>query len=95
MTETGCLKCGACCKWLGFSYKGLSPESIEFYHERGCEILYAEEDYYRIYVPVRCRHLKEDNSCAIYERRPKVCQSGRGYEDPITADDCQWKQIIT
>jgi hypothetical protein len=42
MSETGCQKCGACCKWLGFSYKGLSPESIEFYHERGCEILYAE-----------------------------------------------------
>jgi Fe-S-cluster containining protein len=100
MIETGCMKCGACCKWIGFSYKELLPEAKEFYHARGCEILYAYNDngtdtYYRIYAPHKCRHLTDDNTCAIYANRPEVCKHARGYEDPITANDCKWKSIIT
>lgn len=89
----GCQQCGTCCKWLGFSFDGLSGKALEFYKERGCKILKSEHGEYRIYIAIPCPHLKE-SKCAIYDNRPLVCIEGRGFEDPICASECKWKSII-
>lgn len=91
---TGCQQCGSCCRWIGFSFNDLSGKALEFYTKRGCEILKSEHGEYRIYVPCICVHLK-DNKCTIYDQRPLVCIEGVGYEDPICAEDCKWKHILT
>lgn len=71
----GCKKCGACCKVvvMVISTKGiigLDDQEWAKYHnlkllKRGNLVL--------VFIPCRCNHLKEDNSCDIYFQRPQTC----------------------
>lgn len=41
-----------------------------------------------------CGHLKEDNTCAIFENRPNICRSDRIYEDYFKKEGMSEKQFI-
>lgn len=69
-----CNKCGKCC--LGFHIPiGNQEADMKKYFEyhENCEIIKYEDKEY-IHVKSRCNHLKEDNTCAIYPDRPRVCK---------------------
>lgn len=86
--ETLCDYCGAkCClyfalpvdkpkEWQDFDY-------IRWYllHEQAA--VFVEEDCWYLLVQNRCKHLRDDNLCGIYETRPQICRD-------YTAADCEY-----
>ena len=77
--EVLCNHCGAkCCRyfalpidkpteWQDFDY-------IRWYllHERAA--VFTEEDCWYLLVQNRCKHLRDDHLCGIYETRPQICR---------------------
>ena len=74
-----CAKCkGLCCTYITIDID--EPEDDEdldnirwFLIHDGISIL-VEDDRWLLKVDTRCRHLQEDYSCAIYNRRPEACR---------------------
>lgn len=78
-TRTGqCNQCGKCCTNIYLVYNQRTVQTVaEFDHLRQLE------PEYRYFTPLdetehgvrfQCKHLKLDNSCAIYGERPLFCQ---------------------
>jgi Fe-S-cluster containining protein len=63
-------------EWEDFDY-------IRWYllHEQAS--VFIEEDAWYLLVQNRCRHLREDNLCGIYETRPQICRD-------YTTDNCEY-----
>ncbi|MDH5672907.1 MAG: YkgJ family cysteine cluster protein [Myxococcales bacterium] len=90
-TQLPCLSCGLCCTYLAVEIDG--PTSVRgaseilwfLYHKGAC--VYVEDDDWLLQIETRCRHLREDNGCAIYEQRPQIC---RDYDETgceVNADE--------
>ena len=77
-----------CCKYFALPLD--TPESHEEFeylrwfllHERAA--VFTEEDSWYILVYTRCKHLREDNLCGIYETRPQVCRD-------YSTDKCEYE----
>jgi Fe-S-cluster containining protein len=63
-------------EWEDFDY-------IRWYllHEQAS--VFIEEDAWYLLVQNRCRHLRDDNLCGIYETRPQICRD-------YTTDNCEY-----
>ena len=73
-----CSKCGACCKSKVFeiAVQAFSEDELTYYSYRGITFELRFEDRCRkmfMIVPCRCMHLLPDNTCAIFETRPDIC----------------------
>jgi Fe-S-cluster containining protein len=77
--EVNCLDCGNCCKSLGPKLNSadirricgvLKIKASEFEEKYLC--LDEDDDY--IFRIMPCAFLAEDNSCKIYEDRPRACR---------------------
>jgi Fe-S-cluster containining protein len=78
--ECLCTYCPAkCCKYFALPIETPTTwadfEYIHWFllHERAG--VFTEEGDWYLLVHTRCKHLRNDSLCAIYERRPKVCRS--------------------
>jgi uncharacterized protein len=75
----GCLTCGLCCTYIAVGIDG--PKNAKaaseilwhLYHE-GVSIYQDGEDEWMVQFESRCRHLLDDNKCAIYDKRPHICR---------------------
>jgi Fe-S-cluster containining protein len=65
-----CENCGACCRWLFFSFPNPSREDIIFLLARGACKIFGN----RWAIPSICPKL-ENGKCTIYEKRPSACRS--------------------
>ena len=92
-----CRKCnGMCCRYFGVPIE--TPENAADFDDirwymlhKGTEVYVEDGDWY-LNVQNVCRYLGPDNSCGIYETRPKIC---RGYSTDnceITSDEYQHEQ---
>jgi len=74
-----CNKCGDCCRGFHMPLKNLNNDVRKYllYHEN-CEIQEHNGKHF-LYIKNKCKHLGDDNLCAIYESRPEVCK--RGYTE--------------
>lgn len=74
-----CLTCANCCKTTGplfthsditriSKYLGLKPQAFKDQYLR------EDEDWDFVLKETPCAFLEEDNSCGIYEFRPKACR---------------------
>ncbi len=78
---------GACCRYLALPLD--VPEDrrdfddIRWYlmHE-GISVFVEEGDWY-VQIQTRCKNLRDDNLCGVYESRPSIC---RDYK----AEDCDY-----
>lgn len=76
---TDCLACANCCKTTGplFTDKDIS-RIAKFFRIRPSELthkyLRIDEDKDYVLKQLPCSFLAEDNSCKIYEVRPKACR---------------------
>jgi Fe-S-cluster containining protein len=77
--ESPCQHCGAkCCKYFALSIDEPTDwedfDFIRWYllHEQAS--VFIEEDSWFLLVQNRCRHLRDDNLCGIYDRRPPICR---------------------
>jgi len=76
---TDCLKCANCCKTTGPLFtdkditrisKHLKLKPSDFTHK----YLKIDEDFDYVLKKVPCEFLSDDNSCSIYDIRPKACR---------------------
>jgi len=58
----GCTGCGACCRRVGFVVENLKKSNLSYL---GFPYQWDESG--------RCEMLNEDNSCAVYDDRPIIC----------------------
>jgi hypothetical protein len=78
--ELDCLACGACCK---DNRVELEDKDIERFEAAGCGELarppYAKREDGTVILVLRkdkrCKHLGDDNKCAIYAIRPDACST--------------------
>lgn len=71
-----CKKCGKCCTHLYFGSNAALPEGMKEYLEwHGIEVKKFAENRHEFKVNLKCKHLKADNTCAIWGKpeRPKFC----------------------
>ena len=77
--ETDCLQCANCCKTTGPLYtekdieriaKHLRLKPVDF----EAKFLLTDEDNDKVLQALPCWFLNEDNTCSIYEVRPKACR---------------------
>ena len=77
--EIDCLSCANCCKTTGPLYtdkdteriaKHLRMKVVDFEHK----FLKTDEDGDKVLQQLPCYFLNEDNTCNIYEVRPKACR---------------------
>ncbi len=74
-----CAHCTAkCCKYFALPIETPTEwDDFEYirwflFHERAA--VFIEEGDWYLLVYTRCKHLRDDNLCAIYETRPNVCR---------------------
>ena len=76
--EIDCMKCGNCCRTLGprFTTADTSRISTLLKMREAAfvkEYLRFDEDDDLIFKVMPCPFVEEDNSCRIYDKRPKAC----------------------
>lgn len=83
MAVSLCRKCaGLCCRYVALPIETPKTKAdfddVRWYlaHE-GISIFVEDGDWY-INIANRCKYLDQDNRCAIYEHRPRICRS---YQD--------------
>lgn len=77
--STDCLDCANCCKTTSpiFSEKDISRISKHLKmkeHQFISQYLHRDEDDFMVLNSVPCSFLDTDNSCFIYDVRPKACR---------------------
>lgn len=77
--ETDCLQCANCCKTTGPLFiekdierisKHLRMKAVDF----EAKFLRTDEDQDKVLQNLPCWFLNQDNTCSIYEVRPKACR---------------------
>lgn len=95
--KVDCRRCnGMCCRYFGLPIE--TPETpsdfddIRWYMlHKGTEV-YVDDDQWYLNVNNVCRHLQRDNSCGIYESRPRICQKYSTGTCEITSDEYEHEQ---
>jgi Fe-S-cluster containining protein len=77
--ETDCLQCANCCKTTGPLYTEKDIERISKHlrmkpADFEAKFLRVDEDNDKVLQNLPCFFLNEDNTCSIYEVRPKACR---------------------
>ncbi len=77
--ETDCLQCANCCKTTGPLYTEKDIERIAKHlkmkpSDFEAKFLRTDEDNDKVLQTLPCWFLNEDNTCSIYEVRPKACR---------------------
>jgi len=65
-----CRQCGECCRWVVLHHANATPDDIEYCACRGWEYNPVTEI---LWIHNICPHLQSDNTCGIYEKRPRRC----------------------
>jgi len=100
MGSTLCEHCAAaCCRYLALPIerprRARDYDDIRWYlmHE-GVSVFVEEGDWY-IQFQTRCKNLREDNLCGIYEDRPKICADYEPGSCDYAGGDYQYDQLFT
>ncbi len=88
----GCLTCGLCCSYIAVEIDG--PSSVKsateilwhLYHHN-VSVYRDNDDDWVVQFETRCRHLADDNKCAIYETRPHICREYSEQTCEVNAED--------
>lgn len=90
-TQVPCLSCGLCCSYIALeiddpsTLRGATDILWYLYHQ-GVAI-YFDGDEWMVQLDTRCRHLQDDNRCAIYETRPQICREFDEKACEVNAED--------
>jgi Fe-S-cluster containining protein len=78
--ESLCSRCAAlCCRY--FSLPVDTPKTakdfddIRWYLAHEGVTVYVDEGTWYVSVAAKCKYLRHDNLCAVYEHRPRICAS--------------------
>ncbi len=91
--ESLCSYCGAkCCRYFALAIDTPTDREdfdyIRWYllHERAA--VFVEDDSWYLLVQTRCRQLRDDGLCGIYETRPQICRD-------YATDNCEYEDDST
>lgn len=93
--EVLCNYCTAkCCRYFSLSIDTPNTAAdfdyLRWYLLHDFASVFTEGDNWYILVHTKCKHLKADNRCGIYETRPKICRDyttkNCEYDDDYTYD---------
>lgn len=78
-SRIGCLECANCCRTLGPRITGKDIERLSSYLKMKPSVfiqsyLRVDEDKDFVFREMPCPFLLADNSCSVYEKRPKACR---------------------
>lgn len=80
LNEVLCSHCEAkCCRYFALSIENPTTwkqfDEIRWFlmHEFATAFVEGKDWYLLVHTP--CRHLRSDNTCGIYEKRPNICRS--------------------
>lgn len=81
--ESLCPNCaGLCCRYVALPIDKPTSRSdyddIRWYLAHEGFSIFVEDDEWYVNIASRCKYLSDDNLCAIYLKRPKIC---RQYKD--------------
>ena len=90
--QVGCLSCALCCSYIAVAIDG--PVSVKaateilwhLYHDY-VSVYRDSDDEWMVQFETRCRHLQDDNKCAIYETRPHICRTYSELTCEVNSDD--------
>ena len=90
--KSDCGACrGRCCRYFGLPIE--TPETAGDFDDvrwyllhAGTEVYVDEGDWY-LNVKNECKHLQQDNSCAIYSTRPRICRQYSMADCEATSDE--------
>ncbi len=78
---------GRCCRYFSLPIDNPSTwddyDSIRWYLAHGRTLIYVEKKQWYLLVMTRCTYLTDEDRCAIYLNRPKVCRE-------YTTDGCEY-----
>lgn len=83
-----CDKCSAlCCRYFALPLENPKTardyDNIRWYLMHDQVVVYIEKKQWYLAVLTKCKNLRNDNLCGIYETRPQIC---RGY----STDNCDY-----
>lgn len=82
---------GKCCRYFALPID--TPETrrdldfIRWYLLHGQATVFVEDDDWYLMVHTKCKHLKDDNRCGVYEYRPQIC---REYKTDVCEYEDDW-----
>ncbi len=87
--EVLCSHCGAkCCCYFALPIDTPTEwedfEFIRWYMLHDRATVFIEEDSWYLLVHTRCKHLRNDNLCGIYDTRPQICRD-------YTTKNCEYE----
>lgn len=88
MASCLCDKCAAlCCRYFALEIDTPKTwreyDNIRWYIMHENVVVYIEKKKWYLAVLTKCKNLRDDNLCGIYETRPKICRE-------YTTDNCDW-----
>jgi Fe-S-cluster containining protein len=83
-----CDRCAAlCCRYIALPIDNPTDardyDNIRWYLLHENIVVFIEEGQWYIGILTRCKQLRPDNRCGIYETRPRICRS-------YTTDNCDY-----
>ncbi len=79
-TLVACTDCAKCCTYVAIDVNGpTSPKNatdlLWFLYHEGVSIYVDGDNTWSVVFEARCRNLREDRLCGVYEQRPHVCRT--------------------
>lgn len=83
-----CDKCSAlCCRYFALPLDNPTTardyDNIRWYLMHDHVVVYIEKKQWYLAVLTKCKNLRDDNLCGIYENRPRICRE-------YTTDNCDY-----
>ena len=68
-------RCNAnCCRYLSYVLENDNEDMLRYIRMHEGVVLIEWMGKHIVCVPCKCKHLKKDGSCDIYDNRPDVCK---------------------
>jgi Fe-S-cluster containining protein len=80
---------GKCCRYFSLPIETPTTwddfDSIRWYLAHDLTIVYVDKGTWHLLVLTRCQYLRDDNRCAVYFTRPKICRE-------YLTDECEYDE---
>jgi Fe-S-cluster containining protein len=75
-----CTECARCCRYVGVGINApttprLATDVLWYLYHEQVSIYRDEQGEWSVMFETRCRNLRDDRLCGVYEARPHICRS--------------------
>ena len=82
-TLVPCTECARCCRYVGVGINApttprLATDVLWYLYHENVSVYRDEQGEWSVLFETRCRNLRDDLLCAVYDERPHIC---RGFDN--------------